>query len=152
MIEQLVMAAVMATGPSRPHEPPPLTVSKTSSIMVGPKLPYRGKYWRPSQRKFTLCVLSRESNNNWFSTNRAAGYFGGFQFSKPLTRGATYMITTELQQLFGKKRGKQIAKRLRGIEMQKWHPWYQHVAFATVLNWEHDWSGKSHWHGGRWSC
>jgi mannose/fructose/N-acetylgalactosamine-specific phosphotransferase system component IID len=120
--------------------------------MTGSKLPYRGWFWRPKQRAFTLCVLERESNNHWFSTNRSAGYFGGFQFNKALKRGATYMITPELQALFGMKKGKQVARMLRATPMHKWHPWYQHAAFATVLNWEADYSGKQHWAGGRWTC
>lgn len=152
MIEQLLLAAVLSAGPSQPHDPPPVTVHKSSHIMAGVKLPYRGKYWRARQADYTICQLRKESNANWFSTNRSEGHFGGFQFSPELARGATWMMTPELKQLFGKDRGKRIAARLRSTEMHKWHPWYQHAAFATVLNWEHDYSGKSHWKGGRWSC
>lgn len=152
MIESLMLAAVVAAGPQQTHEPPPITAPASAPVMSGAKLPYRGKYWRPSQRTFTLCVLKRESNNHWFSTNRAGGYFGGFQFNRALTRGASWMLVAELQDLFGKARGKRIADELRHTPMHKWHPWYQHAAFATVLNWEHNWSGKSHWAGGRWEC
>jgi len=62
------------------------------------------------------------------------------------------MMTTELQRLYGKRVGKQIAANLRMTEMHKWLPFFQHMAFATVLNWESNGSGASHWAGGRWRC
>ena len=152
MIETLMLAAVIAAGPSIKHDAPPVVQHRSSEVMTGPKLPYRGKYWRSHQRKVTLCILKRESNNHWFSTNRANGYFGGFQFSKPLAHGATWMMLPELKQLFGKREGRRIAEKLRTHEMHKWSPFYQHMAFATVYNWQGTAAGRDHWAGGRWSC
>jgi hypothetical protein len=154
VIAAAVLSASLILTPT-PTEAPPLpvlTASRGDAVMTGAKAPYRGKYWRKHQRQYTLCVLRRESNNHWYSTNRSGGYFGGFQFSQALTWGATYMMTPELQRLYGKRVGKQIAANLRMTEMHKWLPFFQHMAFATVLNWEHSGSGKSHWAGGRWGC
>ena len=154
MIAAAVLSASLILTPT-PTEAPPLpvlTASRGDAVMTGAKAPYRGKYWRKSQKTYTLCVLRRESNNHWFSTARAAGYFGGFQFSQALTRGATYMMTDELQRMYGKRVGKQIAANLRMTEMHKLLPFFQHMAFATVLNWESNGSGSSHWAGGRWRC
>ena len=120
--------------------------------MTGLKAPYKGKFFRKHQEKYQLCVLRRESNGHWFSTNRANGYFGAFQFNKALTRGATWMITPELKQIHGPEKGRAIAKELRATEMHRWRPFYQAMAFFTVLNWNGDWSGRKHWAGGRFSC
>jgi hypothetical protein len=149
MLVSLAMAAIIAAGPTA-HAPEVRMVEKVTVQDV--MLPYRGKYWREKQKKYTMCVLRRESNGNWFSTNRGNGYFGGFQFSKPLTRGATWMMLPELQHMFGKKNAKALFTELQHIEMHQWSPFYQHMAFATVLNWGHDWRGKFHWKGGRSVC
>jgi hypothetical protein len=147
-----VLAAALVLAPVADRDLPQLTAPKSAEVMTGAKTPYKGKFWQRSQRAFTLCVLERESNFNWHSTARAAGYFGGFQFSKPLTRGATYMMTKELRQIFGRDKGNAIARELRATEMHKWLPFFQHMAFATVLNWEYPGSGAAHWAGGRWRC
>lgn len=124
---------------------PRLTAPAKAPIMQGPATPYRGKFWIKAQEAYTLCVLRYESNSNWFSTARADGYFGGFKFSKPLTQGVTWMMTKELRAMYGERTGKKVAAQLRATEMQKWLPFYQHMAFATVLNWAHAGSGQSHW-------
>jgi hypothetical protein len=153
MSAAVLTATLLLTGaPAEKAPMPTLTASKTHEVMTGAKAPYRGKFWRKHQRQYTLCVLKRESNNNWHSTARAAGYFGAFQFSKPLTNGATYMMTGELRSMYGDRMGREIAAKLRATEMHKWLPFFQHMAFATVLNWDYPASGKSHWAGGRWRC
>lgn len=151
MIATALLAASLALTPVV-DAPSDLTASRKDPVMTGPKTPYRGEYWRPEQRAYTLCVQRRESNHHWFSTNRSGGYFGAFQFSAALARGSTWMITPELKSMYGKKRGRQIARQLRRIEMHKWRPYFQHMAFATVLNWEYPGSGKHHWAGGRFTC
>jgi|688.fasta_scaffold426084_2 hypothetical protein len=155
MLEGLILAAAVMVGPSAPlpvASTPDTSVAASSPLMTGLKAPYRGRYWRPSQRTFTLCVLRRESNGHWFSTNKSGGYRGAFQFNDALARGSTWMITPELQHLFGKKTGREIAARLRATPMNRWAPFYQHMAFATVLNWERDERGAKHWAGGRFAC
>jgi hypothetical protein len=154
VIAGAVLAASLVFTPVVSEQPPMpnLTAGKTHEVMTGAKAPYRGKFWRKHQRDYTLCVLKRESNGNWFSTNRSGGYFGGFQFSKALTRGATFMMTKELKDIYGERMGSDIAAKLRVTEMHKWLPFFQHMAFATVLNWEANGSGASHWAGGRWRC
>jgi hypothetical protein len=152
MIPVLAIGLMLSiTTPSLPA-PPAITMSKSAPEMSAPVLLYNGKYALPGQREFTLCVLKRESNNHWFSTNRSGGYAGGFQFSYALTKGASWMIEPELITMFGKTTGHDIAVTLRKTPMQKWGPFYQHMAFATVLNWNGKNSGARHWAGGRWTC
>jgi len=152
MIMAAVLSAAIVLSPSADTQMPQLTAPATAPIMQGPATPYKGKYWIKGQRKYTLCVLHYESRSNWFSTARADGYFGGFKFTKALTSGATWMMTPELRVMFGDVRGRKVAKELRATEMHKWLPFYQHMAFATVLNWEGAGSGQSHWAAQRKRC
>ena len=152
MIAAAVLTAALALSPCADSAMPQLTAHATAPIMHGQATPYKGKFWVKAQKKYTLCVLRYESNSNWFSTARADGYFGGFKFTKALTHGATWMMTKELREMFGDVKGRKIARELRATEMQKWLPFYQHMAFATVLNWEGAGSGQSHWAAQRNRC
>ena len=120
--------------------------------MSGPQLPYTGKFRIKKQDKFTLCIAKRESNLHWYSTNRANGYFGAFQFNDALKRGATWMMIPELTEWYGHKMAVRISAKLRKTEMHKWTPFYQHMAFDTILNWRGPGSGEKHWAGGRFAC
>ena len=152
MIAAAVLSAALTLCPCADMALPQLTAPATAPVMQGPATPYRGHYWVKAQKAYTLCVLRYESNSNWFSTARADGYFGGFKFTKALTHGATWMMTKELREMFGDAKGRKVARELRATEMQKWLPFYQHMAFATVLNWEHHGSGQSHWAAQRKRC
>ncbi len=161
MIAAAVMAATIALFPNTAATPqlavpvtaPVMQASSGSKFWIKSKTtPYRGKFWRDSQKKYTQCVMWHESRMNWKATTRADGYFGAYQFTKALSRGATYMMTKELQFIWGDSMGRFIAKDLRATEMQKWLPFFQHMAFATVLNWEGAGSGQAHWAAQRNRC
>ena len=145
-------AALLLTPTTATTQMPDLTANRTEAVMTGLKVPYKGKYYRKHQESYQLCVLRRESNGHWFSTARANGYFGAFQMTKALARGASWMIQPELQAIHGKEMGRRIAQTLRVTEMHQWRPFYQAMAFYTILNWRGDWSGKRHWAGGRFVC
>lgn len=163
MMRGAVLAAALIIGSASPvadATPAPavhatlmplLFAAKTDPIMSSPRQFYRGKFYRASQLAFQRCILHRESRGHWFSTNRRAGYFGGFQVTPALARGVTWMMLPELQHDHGKRVGSQIAKRLRATEMHHWLPVYQQQAFSTILNWRGDWSGAKHW-GGKARC
>lgn len=152
----LAVALILAPLPNEPKPETPtqmqLFATKSDPRMTGTRLPYRGKFWRPAQADFTRCVLDRESNAHWFSTNRANGYFGAFQFNAALAVGASWMMRAELREMYGFKVGTLVSQQLRATEMHRWVPFYQQMAFATVLNWDGDGSGIHHWDGGRWHC
>lgn len=152
MIAAVLLSAALTLFPTADTALPQLTAPATAPVMQGQKTPYHGKYWIKAQKKYTLCVLYYESRSNWFSTTRAAGYFGAFQFNKPLTHGVTWMMTPELRAMYGDDNGRKVAKKLRATEMHKWLPLFQHMAFATVLNWEGAGSGQSHWAAQRNRC
>ena len=153
MFPALALSIALVASPATVSQvPPPITQPASAKVMNTAHLPYSGKYAMSSQKNYTLCVLRRESNNHWHSTNRSGGYAGGFQFSYALTRGSTWMIAPELKAMYGKQQGRIISAALRDTPMNKWSPFYQHMAFATVLNWQRPNSGAHHWAGGRFTC
>lgn len=115
------------------------------AIPAGPAYPVPA-----DQVAYERCVAHRESNDNPRSTNRANGYFGKYQFSQPLTRGATWMMLDWLATWHPQP--KRLAAQLRATEMHRWPANLQLAAFIETLNHEGKWSGMSHWAGGRWTC
>lgn len=151
VIGAAVLAAALLAAPTA-TQTPTLTAPATAPIMTGPQLPYAGKYRIKKQDTWAMCIAKRESNYHWFSTNRAGGYAGAFQFNNALKRGATWMMLPELRVMLGKDRARIVSFTLRTTPMNRWRPYWQHMAFATVLNWEAPGSGAHHWAGGRFAC
>lgn len=114
---------------------------------------YTGRFYYADQEPYRQCVAEREANGRaWARGGGGDNYYGTYQFSLPLWRGATYMMTPELKREYGDAKGKHIAVKLRALPPSKVATRWQTQAFYTVLNWEGKWSGKSHWKGGRWTC
>lgn len=154
MIDALVTAVALSSSPSQtPVEPPAIvrTLDHPSMSGVRPS-EYTGRKYKKSQEKFRKCVLRRESNGHYFSTNRDGGYFGGYQMRRALAVGAAWMMRDELRDMFGVTVGTEISRKLRVTEPHKWARFYQDMAFYVVLNAEGTGSGAKHWRGGRFSC
>ena len=113
---------------------------------------YHGKFYRAGQEAYRKCVLRRESNGNYFSTNRAGDSWGAYQLTKALGVGAGWMVQPELVRLLGKEQGRKVAEWMRSVTPNRWNRWQSDAAFYTVLNWNGDGSGAKHWRGGRWTC
>jgi hypothetical protein len=111
---------------------------------VAPSL-YRGVFYDASLEPVRQCILHRESNGHYFSTNRSSGYFGGYQMSPELSAGVTWMMASEHKELMGKKKAKRVLERLRGKLAHKWTRYWQDAAFFTIYNWTGRGSGKQHW-------
>lgn len=103
------------------------------------------------QRTYMECVAKRESEGIPTVVSPSGRYFGKYQFSAALARGATWHIMPWLRTWHPNP--KQYASLLRRTPMNRWPERVQDAAFIYTLN--HDgvkWSGKAHWKGGRWSC
>lgn len=151
MLTSLLLTAALVIGPQ--VGPPPPAVKTTAAIQTGVKESlYHGKFFRKHQERKRKCIVKRESNGHYFSTNRANGYFGAYQMSRPLAVGAAWMMRDELRKMFGHTVGTEISRVLRKTEPHRWHRFYQDMAFATVANWNGEGSGLRHWHGGRFAC
>lgn len=105
----------------------------------------------PDQVQYQQCVAKRESEGVPTVVSPSGRYFGKYQFSAALARGSTWHIMPWLRQWHPAPR--KYAAQLRRTPMNRWPERVQDAAFVMTLN--HDgvrWSGKAHWHGGRWSC
>ena len=127
--------------------------SKATRDMRGvEKSLYRGKYFNPTAERKRLCVVERESEGHYDVVNPGGSYFGAYQVSRELARGATWMMLKEHKKLMGEKAAKKVLAQLRAKPMNTWPRYWQDAAFHTVINWEGTLSGASHWAGGRWHC
>jgi hypothetical protein len=103
------------------------------------------------QRTYMECVAKRESEGIPTVVSPNGRYFGKYQFSAALARGATWHILPWLKTWHATP--KKYAAQLRRMPMNRWPERIQDAAFIYTLNYGGvKWSGKSHWHGGRWSC
>jgi hypothetical protein len=127
--------------------------SKATKDMRGvePSL-YRGKYFRSASETKRLCIAKRESEGHYDVVSPSGSYFGAYQVSRELARGATWMMLKEHRKLMGPAAAKKVLSGLRAKPMNSWPRYWQDAAFHTVMNWEHTGSGSAHWAGGRWHC
>lgn len=160
IIEAIFALALTAPSDPKPPVPKPPTLSREALVahssrgldMRGPApSAYRGQYYRPSQESFRRCVGQREGM--WHYDVRGGGggnYYGTYQFSRAFQSGIPYMMAKESRRTHDGLTREALA--LRSKPINHWSRYWQDRAFATVLNYGHDWSGKHHWSGGRWHC
>lgn len=113
---------------------------------------YRGKYFRSSVESKRRCIATRESEGHYDVVSPSGLYYGAYQVSRPLARGATWMMLREHKQLMGVDEAKAVLAQLRTTPMNRWPRYWQDAAFHTVMNWQGVGSGAFHWAGGRWHC
>ncbi len=113
---------------------------------------YRGKYFRSATETKRLCIAERESEGHYDVVSPSGSYFGAYQVSRELARGATWMMLKEHKKLMGPSSAKKVLGKLRAKPMNTWPRYWQDAAFHTIMNWEHTGSGAAHWAGGRWHC
>ena len=149
MILAAVLAAALATGSPNPV-PPPLTAVERET---GPQpSAYTGKYFRPSQEPYRLCVGEREGRHQYWTTGANGMYQGTYQMTKALVRGAVWMAEKEWRQLYGRDTAKKMRQKLHQTDPRDYSRAVWDQLFYTVLNWEGPNSGAHHWAGGRFSC
>ncbi|MDP1879275.1 MAG: hypothetical protein Q8M17_17135 [Actinomycetota bacterium] len=113
---------------------------------------YRGRFYRPATESLRRCIADRESEGHYDVVSPSGSYFGAYQVSRDLARGATWMMLKEHKRLMGARAAKRVLADLRAKPMNRWPRYWQDAAFFTVLNWEGPRSGAAHWAGGRWRC
>jgi hypothetical protein len=151
MIASLLISATIALSPV--NTAPPVTVSSHEAVQTGvQQSAYQGEFYLARYESKRECIVQRESNGHYFSTNHKSGYYGAYQMNAPLARGVTWMMQPELQKMYGAEQGKTIARELRATPANRWHRFYQDMAFWTVANWRGPGTGLHHWNGGRWTC
>ena len=153
MFAPLILTAALLIPTAAPDIEIPVVAGRTWEIQTGVRDSlYTGTYYTPELEAKRKCIVKRESNGHYFSTNRRGGYFGAYQMTAPLATGAGWMMRAELRKMYGSARGTLIARTLRSTPAHKWHRFYQDMAFYTVANWKGTGSGLKHWRGGRFHC
>lgn len=109
---------------------------------------YKGKWYMPKKEQVRRCIMKRESWHNYRAVSRGGHWRGAYQMSKPLARGATWMMTKEVRREMGAE-GVAIVKDLRKRPHQTWNRYWQDRAFWTI--WAKG-DGKHHWRGGGKNC
>ncbi len=113
---------------------------------------YHGRFYRASVEPLRRCIETRESEGHYDVVSPSGLYFGAYQVSRPLARGATWMMLPEHKRLMGTRAARTTLRRLRSLPMNRWPRYWQDAAFHTIMNFEHTRSGAAHWAGGRWHC
>lgn len=108
---------------------------------------YQGKWFMPGKEDVRRCIMDRESNFN-YRANGSGLYFGAYQMSAALARGATYMMQTEVAKEMGDE-GVALVKALRQAPPNTWNRYWQDRAFWTI--WRGG-EGAGHWRGGAFNC
>ena len=110
-----------------------------------------GPLFRASVETKRRCIAERESEgqNDVVSHN---GYYGAYQMSPELARGATWMMSREHRVILGDQAAVRVLAKLRGTPLSRWPRYWQDAAFSTIYNWQGTGSGAAHWRGGRWHC
>lgn len=107
---------------------------------------YKGRYYSASADRARRCILMRESHGNYAAVNPTGSYQGGYQVSRDLGIGATWMMLDEHKLLLGPKRAKHMLAKLRGKPVSEWNRYWQDSLFFTVFNASGPASGARHWH------
>ncbi len=108
---------------------------------------YQGKWYMPGKEDVRRCIMDRESNFN-YRANGSGLYFGAYQMSAALARGATYMMQSEVAKEMGAD-GVALVKALRQAPPNSWNRYWQDRAFWTI--WRGG-EGAGHWRGGGINC
>jgi hypothetical protein len=108
---------------------------------------YQGKWYMPKREKLRKCISKIESHHH-YKAGRGDYYRGAYQFSKPLTRGVTWMMQPEVRKEMGAA-GVDLLQDLRKKPMNQWNRYWQDRAFWTIWN---EGKGKNHWGAGRGRC
>jgi len=108
---------------------------------------YQGKWYRAGREDTRRCIMDRESNFNYRAVG-AGMYFGAYQMSAALARGATFMMQAEVAREMGDE-GVALVKALRQSSPNSWNRYWQDRAFWTI--WRGG-EGAGHWRGGGIDC
>ncbi|CAB4951458.1 MAG: hypothetical protein F2840_07890 [Actinobacteria bacterium] len=109
---------------------------------------YRGKWFVKKADDRRRCILKRESRADYKAVSVGGKYRGAYQMSRPLMRGAAWMMMKEVRAEMGPK-GVAIVKDLFTTKSHLWNRYWQDRAFWTI------WSkgeGRSHWRSDVYNC
>ena len=109
---------------------------------------YRGKWFVKKADHRRRCILKRESRADYKAVSVGGKYRGAYQMSRPLMRGAAWMMMKEVRAEMGPQ-GVAIVKSLFKLKTHLWNRYWQDRAFWTI--WAKG-EGRSHWRSNVYNC
>ena len=109
---------------------------------------YRGKWFVKKADHRRRCILKRESRADYKAVSVGGKYRGAYQMSRPLMRGAAWMMMKEVREEMGPK-GVAIVKKLFTTKSHLWNRYWQDRAFWTI--WAKG-EGRRHWRSDVYNC
>lgn len=109
---------------------------------------YRGKWFVKKADDRRRCILKRESRADYKAVSVGGKYRGGYQMSRPLMRGAAWMMMKEVRKEMGPE-GVAIVKDLFTKKSHLWNRYWQDRAFWTI--WAKG-EGRRHWRSDVYNC
>lgn len=109
---------------------------------------YRGKWFVKKADDRRRCILKRESRADYKAVSVGGQYRGAYQMSRPLVRGAAWMMMKEVRAEMGPK-GVAILKELFTTKTHLWNRYWQDRAFWTI--WAKG-DGRRHWRSDVYNC
>jgi Transglycosylase-like domain len=109
---------------------------------------YIGSFYDSRSESRRKCIVKRESNGV-YDVRSGNGYFGAYQMTRGLAKGATYRMYATLAHEVGKTAALAITAHLRAVGANHWSRYWQDRAFWTI--WNHG-KGAGNWAGGSHSC
>lgn len=109
---------------------------------------YRGKWFVKKADDRRRCILKRESRADYKAVSVGGQYRGAYQMSRPLVRGAIWMMMKEVRAEMGPK-GVAILKELFTTKTHLHNRYWQDRAFWTI--WAKG-EGRRHWRSDVYNC
>jgi hypothetical protein len=143
MMTALMLTATLTLVPANVEpERLPAPISVGQKVYTGASQ-YRGRYYVPKMDWVRKCIRQRESSNRYHAVSATGKYRGAYQMSPAMGVGAGWMVQRELRQTgVPKSVAVAIGSALRAHPVNKWHTFYQDMAFWVVWNYG---KGRAHW-------
>lgn len=136
MFESILLAVVLATGPSDQVAVAPMPFQATLRAAVIP-----GQWQR-----FAECVANRESHHNPHALNKSSGAAGRYQFLPAWRHGLPYMVAERMvAHGYPKAKAKRIVRILQSVPINKWKAHYQDIGFIAAIT-STEGMGWKHWY------
>lgn len=144
----IVLLALVApvAKTATPPTPPPVVAMPSDPDQTGVRASaYTGRYYRAVDEGYRRCVAFREGRGFYGGTGANGYYQSTYQMTQALVRGAAWMMTDELREMWP-DRWRVVRDTLLDTPGHLWRRFYMDMAWWTVANWNGPRSGVRHWY------
>lgn len=136
MFESILLAVVLASGPSDHVAVAPMPFQATLRAAVIPR------QWQ----RFADCVATRESHHNPHALNKSSGAAGRWQFLPGWKHGLPFMVRDRLiANGMSRKEANRVRRVLAAAPINRWRAHYQDIGFVAAIT-STSGMGWKHWY------